>query len=148
MIVKTKAQVIDEASRLTIHGSATAKMYGGYLALYTAGPTPSINSTLGQFTEATFGGYGRVAVTWSSPFNEPDGSQSVYTQVCQFEGNSTTTPNTVIGALLIASDSVTLLGSETFAGSISIVNVDDGFGYVGKINAGFQPDDSAGTLVT
>lgn len=147
MIVKTKAQVIDEASRLAIHGSTTAKMYGGYIGLYTAGPTPAVNNTLSQFTEATFGGYSRAAVTWSSPINEPDGSQSVFSSLAAFEGNSTTTPNTIVGALLIASDSVTLLGADSFAGTVSIVDTDDGFSYLMKINSGYQPDDSAGTVV-
>jgi hypothetical protein len=147
MIVKTRAQVLDEAGRLDIHGSATAKMHGAFLGLYTAGPTPNVGSLLSNFTEATFTGYSRQPLTWSAPINEPDGSASVIGSLSQFNLSATTTLNTVTGALVIANDSVTLLGAESFAGLINLVNVGDGFGYVAKINTAFQPDDSAGTVI-
>ena len=148
MIVKTAAQVIAEANDLILSGAHTPKLAGAFVGLYTAGPTPTRQSLLTNFTEATFTGYSRQAVNWTGPINEPDGSASQLGSSSVFALSATTTLNTVAGALLIGNDSVTLLGAESFSAPIPLVNVGDGFGDAAKINAGYQPDDSAGTIIT
>jgi hypothetical protein len=147
MLIKTKAQIADEALHATVHGSSTAKLFGAFLGLYTAGPTPAAGSLLANFTEATFTGYARQGVTWNTPTNEPDGSQSVLGNLAVFELSNTTTLNTIVGALIIANDSTTLLAAEQFAATIPLANTSDGFGYIPKMNFAFQPDDSAGVVI-
>lgn len=66
--------------------------------LATAVPALAGGMQVGDFTEATFTGSAAKAITWGTPFDNPDGSPKVASQLLAFQCTADpTTPETITG---------------------------------------------------
>lgn len=117
-----------------------------YIGLYTDGPTPAVGLALSSFTEVSLVGYARSTVVWNGPIDEIDGTASVVSDL-NFWATSDTIGASVKGALLIGSDSLTLLGAEEFDTPQPLDPSGHSIAYVSKFNFGKQPDMSNGVVV-
>lgn len=79
-------------------GDGTASLWGSATVhLYQNDVTPTVNSLLADFTEATFDGYGSATITWGSATNGPGDEASVYGTGLSFIATGDTTPNIIYG---------------------------------------------------
>jgi len=115
MVDATPARVLDVDSKIW---------------LYTDGPLPSIDSVVGDFTEADFSGYARVTLaTILGPINLP-GGEGVHKE-CDFVADDADpiTPQSAKGMLIVDTDNVTLLGAEQFVTPVPFTVPGDALSY-------------------
>jgi hypothetical protein len=118
--------IAKELGNATVGTNGSLK--GTFLGLVRETFAPTVDSVLGDFTEANFQGYARSSqsVTWN-PVTAQDGKSLVQGSPVLWEMTGNASPNTIFGHMLIGSDSVTLLAAEVFNDPIPLANIGDGF---------------------
>lgn len=124
MFVQTKAQLI-----ASLTASVAALTTGYKIRLFTGATVPSVNSVIGDFTEADFTGYpaGGIAPTdFTGPSFNSQGAAVDYSFVKTFQPTGTAVGNIITGYYLVSGDmSPILLGAERFAAAIPMQSPTD-----------------------
>lgn len=119
--------------------------------LYTAGPTPTPNSVIGDFTIAAFPGYAQDDANVVATVNKPDGSVDMIYEPSPFQATGDPTATvTIVGALIRAGDDTfgQYLGGVQFTQGIPIIRRYDGFSLPITLNFGSStPQNNADPIV-
>lgn len=79
-------------------GDGTASLWGSpTVKLFKNDVTPTLNTVIGDLTEADFTGYGAATITWGSATNGPGEEASVYGTGLSFIANGSSSPNIIYG---------------------------------------------------
>lgn len=84
------------------------------VALFQSNTIPTPNMVLGDYTEATYTGYAKEAVTWSVPTVADDGTVEVIGIVGEFRPTGTAVTNAIYGVLLVDTTGAILYGAARF----------------------------------
>jgi hypothetical protein len=146
---KTRRLAQAMARNMAHPGSDSYTLVGCEIVLYKAGPTPTPDSVLSEFTPCDFSGYADETITFSGPINESDGSATMIGSMTVYNLSDTITTNTVLGALLLfGNDSLGLAAADQFSAPVVLAHIGDGFGYVPALNSGGITDNDEGIVVS
>ena len=84
------------------------------VALYQNDIIPTPNRPLGDYTEATYSGYAKEAITWSAPTLADDGSVEVLGIVGEFRPTSSVVVNSIYGLMLVDTTGAILYAAARF----------------------------------
>jgi len=105
-------------------GSGTYEM-----RLYTAvSGSISQSTVVGDFTEATFGGYAAAPIAWGTPTSSGNKGVMVGNAACVFTCNGSGAPNTILGYYIVENGggrSAQVVSAEEFDGSYLMENNGD-----------------------
>jgi hypothetical protein len=130
-------------------GNFSGPLVGTYLGLYTAiSPNPSPQSARADLTEATFTGYARKALTWSTPADSQLGFSELLAGLLTWTPSDAVTPNTIIGvALFDAATAGNLLGMDVLSPVIPLPNQFTSLNYVPAFGLLFNANYDSGTPI-
>jgi len=87
------------------------------VALYQSNTNPTPETPIGDYTEATYSGYAKEAITWSAPTIADDGTIEVIGVVGEFRPTSSVVTNSIYGLLLVDTTGAILYAAERFDGA-------------------------------
>lgn len=120
-------------------------LFGCFLGLFTNVYSPNVNTLLANLTEATYTGYVRGAITWNAPFIGEGALSLIEGTKVDFRPSDTITPNTIQGAFIVGSDSVTLLLVEVLPTPVPLTSADYLLAYIPRV--GLDPGANYGLSV-
>jgi hypothetical protein len=147
MFQKTTALTLAEAVAGT-STVTTGNLKSALLFFYNAGPTPTKDSVFSNFTPSTVPGAATTTLNWGIPILENDGSATCVSNICPCIGSSTASVDAILGSLVVASDSVTLLMAEQFATPQQLSGQNTGFEYAVNYNTGAPSSNCEGTILS
>lgn len=124
MFVQTKAQLIASLE------AAVAALTTGYkVRLFTGATVPTVNSVIGDFTEADYTGYtagGLAPTDFTGPSFNSQGAAVDYSFVKTFQPTGTAVGNIITGYYLVSGDMTPILiGAERLPAAIPMQSPSD-----------------------
>lgn len=112
MQVPTSAFFKGAAANVVASVAALGILNAAKVGLFTNTPPLTENTVLADLTQPTFAGYALQAITWSAPFQQPDGSWACQGGLYTFQATDDLTPTVVTGVFVVSGAGTVLYLAE------------------------------------
>jgi len=150
MLILTKAAVDDilKCAAQAATGAVAGPFNGAEIALATAGPAPTSEVTLADYTECTFAGYVRKPLGTPGAAYDATGREKTVYPSLQWNPTDATKPETVTFILWVsAATGGTLLGVTQLPNPAPMANNEDGLVFVPEFGLMLTWDYADGTVI-